>query len=214
MSSFIDKIAQQMMIPQFASGAIEVILNKLITETPTSLRELKKLSGQALSLNFQKPSLQLVLLFSEKRIDIVTKYDGEVECRVDIAESIHKAIFDKPSLTELINSKTLVIHGEMKVLQNFSALWESLDKSPHSILPPYIGDVMTYNLISLVTFISKQISKKLNDGPTEMLESITEEWKLSPPKLEVENFKRELQALTTESETLLSRVDSLLLNHR
>lgn len=210
MLPLIDKLAQQLMLPQIVNGALETLLNKLLNDTPHSRVYLKKLEDKVLCFRLQQPVLNFYFLFSAQHIDILTEYDGEVDCSVDISKKILQQLPLQTSLSDLINNKSLVINGDMKVLQNFSAMWEFLDKSPNTLLAPYMGDVMTYNVVKLFDSIMKKVKSGTQQGREAFTENLTEEWQLLAHPLAVDDFNQQVVNLTEKADQLFAKADKLL----
>ncbi|MDN4015244.1 hypothetical protein QX233_22610, partial [Chryseobacterium gambrini] len=51
----------------------------------------------------------------------------------------------KSELTEYLNDQSIILHGDLQVLQGFLGLMDFLQKDPAELLSPYLGDVLAYN---------------------------------------------------------------------
>ncbi|MWQ72319.1 SCP2 sterol-binding domain-containing protein, partial [Glaesserella parasuis] len=60
-------LLQQLMLPQFALGALETAFNHLIERSPQTSPMLRKLAGKILKIQLNQPNIILFVIFSENR---------------------------------------------------------------------------------------------------------------------------------------------------
>ncbi|EJS86768.1 hypothetical protein AAUPMC_17460, partial [Pasteurella multocida subsp. multocida str. Anand1_cattle] len=79
---------QQLMLPQYLCAGVETLLNKLIQQTAYCAPYLRKLNNKVLAVKLQKIDLPIYFFFSSQRIELLSRYEGETDCAVDIAPSL------------------------------------------------------------------------------------------------------------------------------
>ncbi|EJS86703.1 hypothetical protein AAUPMB_16977, partial [Pasteurella multocida subsp. multocida str. Anand1_buffalo] len=79
-----------------------------------------------------------IIFFSSQRIELLSRYEGETDCAVDIAPSLLFHLPKKSQLSQFINDKSIYLQGDLQVLQDFVALIEFLEKDPAELLSPYL----------------------------------------------------------------------------
>lgn len=132
-----------MPLRQLAAAFLEQGSNTLLKLDPEHLHLLKPLTGQSLQLVITPIQWPLVLYFSATQIDISLPEqqlaEDAVDCTVVVALSALDQIRDTNNLTKLIKADKLDLQGDLKVLQNLSALLSELDLDLEKILTTYLG---------------------------------------------------------------------------
>lgn len=210
-----EQLKTQLMLPQLASSALETALLHLLKRTQNHQAHLRKLNGKVLSVELQQsaqkmPEARFYFLFSEQQIDVLHQYAGEVECAVQTSAKTLLKMPKKSELTQYINDKSIVIHGDLQVLQDFLALLDVVEKDPAELLAPYVGDVLAYNMTKLAKqglafFQAKQRTAQQHWG-----ERLSEEWHLTVPRLAVADFQQQVGALSQQSDRLEQKFQQLL----
>jgi ubiquinone biosynthesis protein UbiJ len=90
---------------------------------------------------FKEFSTPLVLVFSERQLDVLGAWEGEADCTVITRMSVLPKLRDRQQLTALIRSGELEVQGDMQVVQNFVALCDLAEFDPAELLAPYTGDI-------------------------------------------------------------------------
>lgn len=204
-----DQLKQQLMLPQFAVAGLETALNGLIRRSQPSLPILRKLSGKILQINLKKPDLTLFAVFSEQRIDWLGSYAGEVDCQVNLETTALPKLTDKSRLTELINNQTLVLHGDLQVLQHFTALLESLEKDPAELLSPFVGDVVAQAGTDFAKGLFTKLKHQAKQNAEHLVDNLIVERPVLVHRLQVVDFcdqVRELEKQAAELEQKFARL--------
>ncbi|WP_301099806.1 SCP2 sterol-binding domain-containing protein [Otariodibacter sp.] len=169
----------QLMLPQIAMGGLETTFNALIARSPHTISILRKLVGKNLHIHLNHPTIQFVMIFSEKRVDFLSNYEGENDCTVTLEATALPKLADKAQLTNLLNNKSLVLEGDIQVLQHFSSLLDELEKDPAELLSPFVGDVVAQASTDFV----KQIISKVNKQFTTLNQDIVDNLMVERPVL-------------------------------
>ncbi|MGR6979913.1 ubiquinone biosynthesis accessory factor UbiJ [Testudinibacter sp. P27/CKL/0425] len=204
-----EQLKTQLMLPQLASAAIETALAQLLRRSENHQPHLRKLNGKTLALQLQQPEMNCYFVFSAGQIDVLHQYEGEADCTVQTSA---KTLINRPKkaeLTQYLNDQSIVLHGDLQVLQDFLGLIDALEKDPAELLSPYLGDVVAYNATravrqGLAFFCQQQQTAQQHWG-----ERLTEEWQLAAPKLAIADFQQQLTELTQQHERVEQKLQRL-----
>ncbi|MDP9499883.1 ubiquinone biosynthesis accessory factor UbiJ [Bisgaard Taxon 45] len=200
---------QQLMLPQCLCASVETLLNQLIQQTAYCEPHLRKLNNKVLAVKLQKLELPIYFFFSLQRIDVLSQYEGEPDCAVDIAPSVLFHLPKKSQLSQFINDKSLYLQGDLQVLQDFVALIEFLEKDPAELLSPYLGDVAAQSAVDFVTKFTQMAKYKLSQSQQFWGERLTEEWQVISPSLAIADFCDQVNELATQTTHLEQKIDTL-----
>lgn len=191
----LEQLKQQIMLPQLAIATLETGFNYLIKRSGHCLFTLKKLKGSTLKIQLLKPNIEFIIAFSETQTDWLSQYEGEVDCHIVLQSSALPKLTDKTKLTDLINNKTIVLNGDIQVLQHFMQLLDELEKSPAELLSPFVGDVVAQGSTDLAKMIFQHVTHHSKQTGKQMAENLTNEYPVIVHPLEIANFCNEVTAL-------------------
>jgi len=192
-----------------AMAALETALNRALALAPESMAELDKLSDCVFALHCTAPPLDVYLQPGGDGIRLMGLYDGPVTTSVrgeasDFTELVTAA---DPTAT-LINGQ-LELEGDSAPLIELQRILATLDMDWEAPLVATLGDVAGHQVAQMLRSAFSW-GKHAADSLTRQLdEFIHEEARLSPPRLELEDFYRDVQELGLRVERLRSRTDRL-----
>ncbi|OTA18948.1 membrane protein [Xenorhabdus beddingii] len=188
---------------------LETTLNYLLYREnvlkPTRLR----LVGKILSIKLKEIKTPLVLIFSEKRVDVLSQWSDSADCSMKTTLPALLKLRDRRCLSALINSGEIVIEGDMQVIQQWSALLDMSEWDPAHYLSPYVGDIAAESMSRMVKKSMEFVSHSLARKKTYLTESLTEEWKFLPSALEVAYFSEEVHAVANQMAQIEKRLAAL-----
>lgn len=200
---------QQLMLPQLFNGGVEMALNELIRRTKKCEPYLRKLNNKVLAVHFQLIDLQIYFIFSTQRIDLLRQYEGTADCAVDVASHLLFKFPKKSELSQYINDKSIVLNGDLQVLQDFVALVEFLEKDPAELLSHYIGDVAAYSTVNFGRKVLQTLKFKTAQSQRYWGERLTEEYELIAPKLAIADFCDQVKTLEKQTALLEQKMNNL-----
>lgn len=112
------------------TAGIEGLLNTFLYRSPALKSARTRLQGKVLCVKLKGFSTPLVLVFSERQVDVLGAWEGEADCTVITQASVLPKLRDRQQLAALIRSGELEVQGDIQVVQ---ILWCS-PISPNSIL--------------------------------------------------------------------------------
>ncbi|HDV7284388.1 TPA: SCP2 sterol-binding domain-containing protein [Mannheimia haemolytica] len=205
----LNNLKQQLMLPQFTFGLIEIAFNALLKRSPHIELNLKKLSGKVLKIALTSPKIDFFVLFGENRTDWLGNYEGEADCAVQLAFDTLPKLADKQKLTELINDKSLVLTGDIQVLQHFTALLEQLEKDPAELLSPFVGDVVAQTSTDLAKKVLGKIKAQFEQNNQHLVENLIQERPVLVHRLQAVNFYDQVEELAQQAVKLEQKFSKL-----
>ncbi len=191
----LSQLKQQLMLPQITTSAIETAFNHLIKRSPHCLPPLKKMQQKTLRIKLLQPEFEWIINFSETQTDWLSHYEGEPDCHVTLQSSVLPKLADKSKLTELINNKTLLLEGDIQVLQHFVQLLDELEKNPAELLSPFVGDVIAQSSTDLAKGLFHKVKQQVFQTQEHLVDNLINERPVLVHQLEVANFCDEVTAL-------------------
>ncbi|MBS9782955.1 MAG: SCP2 sterol-binding domain-containing protein [Pasteurella sp.] len=196
------QLKQQLMLSQMATSAIETAFNHLIKRSPHCLSTLKKLQDNTLHIKLLQPEFDWVINFSDTQTDWLSHYEGNPNCRVTLQSSALPKLIDKSKLTELINNQTLLLEGDIQVLQHFVQLLDELEKDPAELLSPFVGDVVAQSSTDLAKGILNKVKQQVFQTQEHLVDNLINERPVLVHQLEIANFYDEVTALEKQVDQL------------
>jgi ubiquinone biosynthesis accessory factor UbiJ len=192
-----------------ALAALETAVNRALALSAGSADALAPLEGCVFALHCTSPTVDVYLEPESTGIRLMGIYDGPVttSIRGEASDFTELATSNDPAAT-LINGN-LELVGDSAPLIELQKTLSHLDVDWEAPLVDTLGDVAGHQVAELLrgTF---RWGKQAGDSLSRQLEEfIHEEARLSPPRLELEDFYRDVQELGMRVERLQSRARRL-----
>ncbi|ELK1744718.1 ubiquinone biosynthesis protein UbiJ [Escherichia coli] len=198
------------------TAGIESLLNTFLYRSPALKTARSRLLGKVLRVEVKGFSTSLILVFSERQVDVLGEWAGDADCTVIAYASVLPKLRDRQQLTALIRSGELEVQGDIQVVQNFVALADLAEFDPAELLAPYTGDIAAEGISKAMRGGAKFLHhgiKFLHHGIKRqqryVAEAITEEWRMAPGPLEVAWFAEETAAVERAVDALTKRLEKL-----
>ncbi|WP_221925068.1 ubiquinone biosynthesis protein UbiJ [Enterobacter hormaechei] len=198
-----------MPIKPLVTAGIENVLNAFLYRAPALKTARQRLNGKVLRIVLKEFSTPLVLVFSERQLDVLGEWEGEADCSVITHMSVLPKLRDRQQMTALIRSGELEVEGDIQVVQNFVALSDLAEFDPAELLAPYIGDIAAEGISKTLRTGSAFLRKGLLRQQRYAAEVLTEEWRMAPGPLEVAWFAEETAAVERAVDGLTKRLEKL-----
>jgi len=194
--------------PMITAG-IEGALNAFLYRDRALKSAHQRLQGKVLRVALREFSTPLILIFSERQVDVLGQWEGETDCSVTTRLSVLPELRNRQQLTALIRRGDLEVEGDIQVVQNFASLMDLAEFDPAELLAPYIGDIAAEGLSKVFRSGARMVKKSVGRNQRYLAEAVTEEWRMAPGSLEVAWFAEETDALARSLDALISRLDTL-----
>lgn len=192
-----------------ALAALETALNHAVELAPHSRAQLDRLSDCIFALHCTSPPMDVYLQPAANGIRLMGRYEGEVTTSVrgDASDFTELATAKDPTAA-LINGQ-LELQGDSAPLIELQQILANLDPDWEAPLVATLGDVTGHQLAQMLRAAFSWGRQASNSLGRQLDEFIHEEARLSPPRLELEDFYRDVQELGLRVERLQSRTDRL-----
>ncbi|EPE5167841.1 ubiquinone biosynthesis protein UbiJ [Yersinia enterocolitica] len=191
------------------TAAIETSLNSVLFRDKSLKAARLRLAGKVLSIELREVSFPLLLVFSERQVDVLSQWDGDADCTVKTNVAVLAKLRDRQQLSPLMRSGELIVEGDIQVVQQLITLLDLAEWEPAEWLAPYIGDIAAETIGQIIHKSNRFLSKQFQQQQHYVAEAITEEWKIAPAPLEVVWFNEEVDATARATEALTARLATM-----
>ncbi|MCO7224514.1 SCP2 domain-containing protein [Pleionea sp. CnH1-48] len=192
-----------------SAGIIEKIIQSLIKLDPDSQHRLKELEDKQVAIKLT--DMQLTLIFDIYDDSIFVTSHSEQQPNVTMSGT--SFAFFNLSATErggdALFKGDIHFEGEVGTAQKFQNFWQQLHIDWEEELSKYTGDIVANQVGSIVKNTHEQVKKLFFTARDNTAEYLKEEARLTPSKLEAEDFFDELDDLKSDVERLAARVNRL-----
>ncbi|MFV8819068.1 ubiquinone biosynthesis accessory factor UbiJ [Haliea sp. E17] len=192
-----------------ALAAVEALLNRALQLSPGGSQALAALEGQVFALHCTAPQLDAFLQPAASGVRLMGAWEGDVttSLRGEASEFAALATADDPAAA-LINGG-LELRGDSAALIELQKIIAGLDPDWEAPLVNTLGDVAGHQVAQMLRG-GFRWGRQAGAGLSRQLaEFIQEEARLTPPRLELEDFYRDVQDLCLRVDRLNSRIARL-----
>ncbi|GAB5452270.1 MAG: SCP2 sterol-binding domain-containing protein [Halioglobus sp.] len=192
-----------------ALGALEITINRALQLAPRGGEELAAFEDQVFALHCSSPEIDLYLHLASNRIRLSGIYDGPVttSLRGSAADFRELAASTDPAAT-LINGD-IELEGDSAPFIELQKVLSTLNIDWEAPLVNTLGDVAGHQLAELLRGAFAWSRQAATSLTRQLEEFIHEEARLSPPRLELEDFYGDVRELELQVERLESRTRRL-----
>ncbi|MCA7011964.1 SCP2 domain-containing protein [Dickeya dadantii] len=198
-----------MLIMPVLTAALETALNQLLFRDRSMKAARQRLHGKTLRVEVAELDTPLILVFSENRLDVMSQWSAQPDCLLQTRLSALVKLRDRQQLSALMRSGELVLGGDIQVAQQFVTLLDLAEFDPAEWLSPWLGDVVAEGVSQAAGNVAGALMRSACRRQQALSETVTEEWRLAPGKLEGLWFADEVDALAQSAETLSDRLAKL-----
>lgn len=192
-----------------ALAALEAAVNRALGLSAGSASALALLDGCVFALHCTSPTIDVYLEPTEDGVRLMGIYDGPVttSIRGEASDFTELATSSDPAAT-LINGN-LELVGDSAPLIELQKTLSRLDVDWEAPLVDTLGDVAGHQVAEILRGAFRWGKQAGGSLSRQLEEFIHEEARLSPPRLELEDFYRDVQELGMRVERLQSRARRL-----
>ncbi|HFK3786248.1 TPA: SCP2 domain-containing protein [Klebsiella oxytoca] len=191
------------------TAGLETVLNTFLWRDRALKPARQRLLGKVLRVELQELSEPVVLVFSERQVDVLGAWEVEADCTVRTRLSVLPQLRNRQQLTALIRSGDLEVQGDLQVVQNTVTLCDLAEFDPAELLAPYTGDVVAEGFSKVFRGGACFLLRGAQRQQRYVAEAITEEWRLAPGPLELAWFAEETAAVERALAALEKRLETL-----
>ena len=190
-------------------AALERVINRALKLAPANRRELDSLADCVFALQCTAPEVEVYLQPGNGRLRLMGYYDGAVTTSVRGTASDFAELATAADPTAALINGRLELNGDSAPLIELQKIISTLDIDWEAPLVEVLGDVAGHQLAQFLRG-AYSWGRQASSGLGRQLEEfIHEEARLCPPRLELEDFYRDVQQLGLQVDRLQSRAQRL-----
>lgn len=198
-----------MTLTPLLTASLESALNQILYRDRGLKAARQRLNGRSLAIVLAELQQPVTFVFSENQVDVIGAWGDTPDCTVKTRLATLPKLRDRQQLTALIRSGELEVEGDLQLVQQFSALLDLAELDPAEYLAPWIGDIAAEGLTKFARRGFNELRRDVERKQSYLGQTLTEEWRLAPGKLELAWFSEEVDALTRSLDALDARINQL-----
>ncbi|KMV72887.1 membrane protein [bacteria symbiont BFo1 of Frankliniella occidentalis] len=198
-----------MTLTPLLTASLESALNQILYRDRGLKAARQRLNGRSLAIVLAELQQPVTFVFSENQVDVIGAWGDTPDCTVKTRLATLPKLRDRQQLTALIRSGELEVEGDLQLVQQFSALLDLAELDPAEYLAPWIGDIAAEGLTKFARRGFNALRRDVERKQSYLGQTLTEEWRLAPGKLELAWFSEEVDALTRSLDALDARIHQL-----
>ena len=187
---------------------IALIINSALAHDEVSLRALGELSGTKVQISSNSPQFTIYLKIDADQITLSN--EGDIEQTITLSGSLValvSGLFDADEISTLYGTG-ITANGDTGVLKKLNKLMTGLNIDWESAIGKLIGPMPAHLVTNAVSKIRPAISKNRRRICEIAIEVAQEEFRLTPTKVEFDNFSEEIQLLSSRVDRLEAHFNS------
>lgn len=202
------------MLKKYSLKALQKAINHTLQQDDQSLRKLQALEGKILEMVITPLQVHFFIQFKKGTLLLLSQYQGPVDTLIQSSPLglIRLSLLPASKARSLFND-TVQITGDMELGQQVKQLFDDLDLDWEGHLAHFTGDVVAYQIGSLVRKgiqFKNQFNFSLCQNVREYLQ---EECRVFPSSNELNDFYEEVDLLSLQMDRLKARINQLMSTH-
>lgn len=199
------------MIKTYSLSFLEKALNQAIALDESMPIKLEALHGKVLQIIITPLNVGFFMRFDHQELQLLAHYDEKPSAVIQSSPLglIRLSLLPASKVRSLFNDQ-IKISGDVELGQRVKKLVDEMDIDWEGHLARFTGDVVAHQVGSLVRqglSFKRQISSSMRRDVTEFLQ---EELQVFPPREEMNDFFKDIDALSLRLERLTAHVNRLL----
>ncbi len=202
------------MIKKYTLMALQKAINHALALDESMPDKLKSVEGKVLEVIITPLHVNFFIRFFEQKLLLLAAYKGEPDTIIHSSPLglIRLSILPASKVRSLFNDK-IRISGDIELGQRVKTLFDEIEIDWEDHLAHFTGDVVAHQIGNFVrqgiTF-KNRFTHSLRQNVTEY---VHEEVHLFPTEEEVQDFFKDIDSLSLQTERLAAHVNQLLANH-
>ena len=187
---------------------IALIINSALAHDEVSLRALGELSGTKVQIISHSPQFTIYLKIDADQITLSN--EGDIEQTITLSGSLValvSGLFDADEISTLYGTG-ITANGDTGVLKKLNKLMTGLNIDWEAAIGKLIGPMPAHLVTNAFSKIRPAISKNKRRICEIAIEVAQEEFRLTPTKVEFDNFSEEIQLLSSRVDRLEAHFNS------
>lgn len=189
--------------------ALEAAIAAALKLDPGTQQKLSQLDGLVFSIECTEPALHIYVAINKNALELRHQWEGRPTTTISgPATEFAKVIAAKDKGAALVNSGLSLI-GDSQALLQLQEILADVDLDWENALSEVIGDVPAHLIGKTARHVSAWSKQARETFLRHLEEFIHEEARLSPSKLEMDDFINDVQKLAQDSDRFAARLEKL-----
>ncbi len=189
------------------AGAVEISLNRVLPLDPSYQAKLKTISGRVIAIVLTDWNVELFFLPDEHQITVLSSYEGKPNVKLmgkswDFFSMGISQFIDE---SEMTSDSGIHFEGDVATGQKFEQLFKGLNIDWEEALSDVTGDIFAHQAAHIAKKAGAWFKEIFENTQDNLGEYVQEELRLTPTKIEVENFFDDLSELENRANNLIER---------
>ncbi len=198
------------MIKECSLMVLHKAIQHALSLDETMPTKLQALDGKTLEIIISPLQVNFFISFVSGSLTLLPSFQGQPDTVIHSSPLglIRLSLLPASKVRSLFNDK-IRLSGDVELGQKVKELFDTIDIDWEGHLARFTGDVVAYQVGSFVRqglSFKRQVKDSLRTNITEYLQ---EESRMFPPREEVADFFKDIDALSLQVERIAARVDSL-----
>ena len=190
---------------------MEIAMNKVLPLDPGYQEKLQGIAGRVIAISFTDLDVQLYFLPNDTQFTILTSYEGDADVKLSGTswDFFHMGVNQQSSTTPPVIDSNIHFEGNVAIGQKFAQLFSELNIDWEEALADIMGDIFAHRATNAARQAGSWLKDIFNSTQDNLSEYIQEEVRLTPAKIEIENFYDDLADLRADTDRILARFQSI-----
>ena len=213
LSQLSTQLAQRLLLPQVATAALELIINKALALNNNKTVSFAAVTQKTLTLELAELPFKLCFTVNTTASEtvVIVRTSAECsDCTINTSINTLNKLKANQSLTQLIKQDELDVTGDIKIAQQFANIAQSLEIDWQTELAKHLGDVPTHKLLQFGNKITKSLAATGKQLEADIGEYLVHEKRLVVTNSQINAFNQKTKDVASKVDTLSSRIDKLV----
>lgn len=189
---------------------LQIAINRYLDYDPEAPKQLAKMHGKVVELNFEPLDVALFLIITHDGLDVCEQLSTPADTTITGSPLSLAMMGLQESSTTSLFAGDVTIEGDMELGTQFQAFLKNIEVDWEEPLSKITGDVVANQLGQFVSGLSAWMQETTNTNALNVSEYFREEQNMLPSTFEVERFKKDIDELRLSTDRLEAKVQRLI----
>jgi ubiquinone biosynthesis protein UbiJ len=189
---------------------MQIAINRYLDYDPEGPKQLAKMEGKVVALNFQPLDIKLFVILTSGGLDLLEEMDTDADTTITGSPLSLAMMGVNESSTASLFSGDVVIEGDIELGNQFQEFLENVEVDWEEPLSQLTGDVVANQIGHFARDLSSWMQESSKTNAMNVAEYFREEKRMLPSSFEVERFKKGVDELRLSTDRLEAKVQRLV----
>lgn len=187
--------------------ALEKAIAKALQYDPGTLAQLATLHGKVFHIQSTAPEMAFYVQIDHPHIHLLSYIEDPIDCQISgsMANLIRMTLRDQHSLAD----SGVQVTGDIALLSRLQTLIKQIEIDWESAVNQALGDEVGHIFAQSLRLKFEWLGARSTQFPEWFSEYLSEELRVTPHRLELEDFYNQVQALNTDAERIAAKIRKL-----